>query len=550
MNIKKILLVDTPHFPRQEFEKVVGKNISQVFYAVQVKPVPIGLLYIATWLKHSFPGVDIKVLDMNNEMTIRVDNNYFRTHTLKQFYMEVFSDYLVKEQPNIVALQFQFSSSQHYMFDLIELTRKYNNGCKTVVGGNAATALADSLIENTKIDFVVRGEGELPMESICNYLSGKPSDLLGVVTKERRELDYDFVQDLDSIPYPDYELLIREKQWYFQQEGWGRKTYPDVFITDDLKYRTLAFLHSRGCPYQCIFCASHVVHGRKVRERSIQNIKNELTLYKEQYGINRVLANDDTFNLKKDRTVEILNLIAGLDMELVLPNNISMRVLDRDICEGFKKTRTKSLHIAIESGNQFIQDNVMKKRLNLNVTEKKVHLLREYNFWVRAYWVLGMPGESLETINDTIAYAQKLPVDWNVFHMATPLIGSEMYDMAVKGGYIVAQDQSNIHYERLSMDILKGQGISIQQVYNDANIRVNFLNNYNMNHGNYERAIGAFEDVARNYPFHSVAWYCLQKCYAATGDSVKAEQAAENLNRAIENTQGSELFHTYIEKVL
>jgi radical SAM superfamily enzyme YgiQ (UPF0313 family) len=339
-----------------------------------------------------------------------------------------------------------------------------------------------------------------------------------------------------------------DKEWYFNQLGWGRITYPDEWAEPGAVYRSAAFLHSRGCPYQCIFCASHVVHGRKLRQRSIENVREELTMYKEKYGINRVLANDDTFNFDKDRTLALCEIISGLGMELVLPNNISMRVLDDDICKAFKSTRTKSLHIAIESGNQEIQLKVMKKKLDLEDIRRKVHLLRKYNFWVRAYWVLGLPGETPKTVRDTIEYAASLPLDWNVFHMATPLVGSEMFDIAQRTGIMRYKDDTDIHYENLSMDVLEPYGVSIREVYDYANISVNFMDNHNMMNGELNRAVGAFKDVLRCYPFHAIGWHCLKQCYERMGDAQGLAEAEAGLDKALENPDGRAAFDKYVTR--
>ncbi len=96
------------------------------------------------------------------------------------------------------------------------------------------------------------------------------------------------------------------------------------------------------------------------------------------------------------------------------------------------------------------------------------------------------------------------------------------------------------------MDVLADSGTTIKDEYDAANIRVNFLENYNMRTGNYRRASGAFEDVVRNYPLHSIALYCLERCYAATGLVEKAAAARAALRHALANPEGRMLFEKHI----
>lgn len=551
MSVRTVLLVDVIQFPKSELLKVLGKDVHEVFYHYQIKPEPIGLLYVGAALKKERPDIEVKILDLNNLFSLAMEDNYFQTRSLDDFLREQFEPVLRRMRPEVVGLQYLFSASKEYVLHLAELTKKILPEAKVVIGGNAATAVSDALLKLPSVDYVLLGEGERPMVRLVNHIDaggeGDP-DIQGVAGKTVRSTERDLLDDLDEIPFPDFDLLLMDKEWYFNQLGWGRITYPDEWAEPGAVYRSAAFLHSRGCPYQCIFCASHVVHGRKLRQRSIENVREELTMYKEKYGINRVLANDDTFNFDKDRTLALCEIISGLGMELVLPNNISMRVLDDDICKAFKSTRTKSLHIAIESGNQEIQLKVMKKKLDLEDIRRKVHLLRKYNFWVRAYWVLGLPGETPKTVRDTIEYAASLPLDWNVFHMATPLVGSEMFDIAQRTGIMRYKDDTDIHYENLSMDVLEPYGVSIREVYDYANISVNFMDNHNMMNGELNRAVGAFKDVLRCYPFHAIGWHCLKQCYERMGDAQGLAEAEAGLDKALENPDGRAAFDKYVTR--
>jgi radical SAM superfamily enzyme YgiQ (UPF0313 family) len=549
MSAPTILLVDTIQFPPSEFAKILGKEVGSVFYHYQIKPFPLGLLYVASYLKQMNPDARVEVLDLNNTFSRCMETNYFRDHSLDDFLAKHFAPALHDLNPEVVGLQYLFSSSNGYVSTLAALTKKLLPSAAVVVGGNAATAVAGILLDDPHIDYVVRGEGERPFFRLVEHLAastpGEP-DIPGVWGKTLRSPALDLIDDLDDIPFLNLDLLLTDKEWYFNQLGWGRITYPEEWAEPGAQYRSLAFLHSRGCPFQCIFCASHVVHGRKLRQRSVDNVRQELEKYRTKYGINRILANDDTFNFDKERTLALCKIIADLGMELVLPNNISMRVLDEDICEAFKSTHTKSLHVAIESGNQDIQLKVMKKKLDLEDIRRKTHLLRRYNFWSRAYWVLGLPGENPQTVKDTIDYAASLPLDWNVFHMATPLTGSEMFEIATRDGLLTVQDASDIHYENLSMDVLRPYGMSIKDVYEYANISVNFLNNYNMTHGDTRRAVGAFKDVVKCYPFHAIAWSCLKRCYEDLGDEAGVTEASRGLDHALTNAEGRQLYEKYV----
>jgi len=197
-------------------------------------------------------------------------------------------------------------------------------------------------------------------------------------------------------------------------------------------YPAAVTITSRGCPYRCIFCAGATVSGKQVRFRSAENVLREIdSLY--QQGIREIIFLDDHFLANRKRAIKIMHGILrdykGLTWKCV---NVTAWLLDEEILRLMYKSGCNHITVSIESGNQEVLTNIVKKPINLEKIPEKLDLAKSIGFDIIANFVLGFPGETWEQIRGTIRYAQKLNVDIVNFHIATPLPKTELMDICLK----------------------------------------------------------------------------------------------------------------------
>lgn len=262
-----------------------------------------------------------------------------------------------------------------------------------VLGGVHATV---ATIDSLAFDAIVIGEGE---EAILKVL------------KEMKPGVYwngDRIVDLDAIPPLSYAIL-----YGFQP----RMSYG--------KHQTfMPLLISRGCPFHCSFC-SKAVFGNKYRTMSIDNVMREIKRLRHQFGFKEVKFYDDVFTLDKDRVVELSNRI-GDKVSWTCMTRVNL--VDRLTLKMMKDGGCYCVAYGIESADPSILKSITKN-IKLEQVEQAVRYSQEAGLKVIGYFMLGAPGETMETIKKTVDYAASLGIDYAQFSIATALPGSELYEL-------------------------------------------------------------------------------------------------------------------------
>ncbi len=203
---------------------------------------------------------------------------------------------------------------------------------------------------------------------------------------------------------------------------------------------------ARGCPYQCIFCGAAAVSGRKVRLRSADNVLSEIDHLHNGYGVNEVIFADDHFLASRARAIEIMKGIVsrglGITWKCV---NLNVWHLDRELLELMRESGCYQMTVSIESGNQHVLRNIIKKPGDLGKVPGMVGLAKELGFEVAANFVFGFPGETWDQIRETCRFAEKIEVDLVNFHIATPLPQTELMEIAEREGYVNSSGEDDVH---------------------------------------------------------------------------------------------------------
>ena len=543
----RVLFINPPSVPYTSVVHVLDKKIDKV---IQPIAMPMGILYLAATLERDIPGIEICIVDFAKalrefiaiEDRDQTDFDAFATRVLAN---QVPDDFV----PDAIGISILFSTAHKSTGHIADAVKRLWKEAPIVVGGMHATNAVEALLEMPSIDLVCRGEGESIIADLVNCMRGQndPESIQGVVGRKKFEAaastsgtvfeSAPLIDDLDEIPLPAWHLLPMSE--YVQSIG-SRVRRMDTIEQDG----EATIVTSRGCPFSCTFCASWTVHGRRMRFRSAANVVRELEILNERYGVNLVIPEDDLFTVKKTRIIELCNAVAERfngSIGFQFPNGLSVATLDEEVIDAMILMGMKLANIAIESGSDDVQRNIIKKNCSLDRARHVVQICRDRDIFTRCYFIIGFPGETLEHIEETLAFASSLPSDWNVFNIAAPLIGSEMYEqMLARGDIDETYNWDSAFFSERSFDTKEITADRLKQVVYSANIKINFFNNHSMRTGNYHRAISVFQEILHGYPHHLIAQYCIGLAQRGLGDEQGFQESLAACNRMLDD-QTSEM---------
>lgn len=304
---------------------------------------------------------------------------------------------------------------------------KENSYSYTVLGGIHPTVAPHETIQSKYVDFVVRGEGEATIVELIRALSEKRDfgHIDGLVYKRNGDIKFNkdrgLITDLDSIPFPSHHLYKSRKY-----------AYPDAISSN-----VLPIITSRGCPAGCTYCSTKNIFSRKFRARSPENVVNEIELLINKYGVGEIHIWDDNFTTIKGRVFKIRDEIARrkIRIKFAFPNGIRADFLDKDVLSSLKAMGTYSVSIGVESGSQEMLDR-SKKGVKLKQIETTFKLIKEFGLSTWGFFMFGLPGETPDSIQETIDFAVKLNPDIAKFHILQPYPGTEVFEEFKREGLI------------------------------------------------------------------------------------------------------------------
>jgi radical SAM superfamily enzyme YgiQ (UPF0313 family) len=340
---------------------------------------------------------------------------------------------------------------------LIARLLKRNSPFSTIVlGGVHPTVLPEQVLQEPAVDVVVRGEGELTIRDLA---SGKPLQQIDGISfrtcdSVERNPDRELVSDLDSLPFPAYHLLPMDR---YRPAAGAAKRLPASSV-----------LATRGCPGKCTFC--YRIFGSRLRVRSGRNVAQEVRMLHERYKINEICFYDDTFTVVGH---EVRNFCAALqEMKLHIHWSCFSRIdnFDESTFRAMKQAGCHQVMYGIESGDPEILRGI-KKRVNADSVEYVVRKTKEIGIEVRAAFILGNPGETEFTLENTIRYAIDLNPDLALFNIATPYPGTEMFEWAEKNNYLITKNWDDYNLSTPVMELPTVSSTKVLEYYKMAHRR-------------------------------------------------------------------------------
>ncbi|MDI9577037.1 MAG: radical SAM protein [Thermoproteota archaeon] len=415
--------------------KILLINPPQTFYPGSEPPagnLPLGLMYIAAVLRKA--GYEVEILDAFMTEKDFCDNG--ETVNVGLSFEEIKQE-VETRKPDIVGLAGPFTSQIENTIKTSNIIKEVNPDIITVVGGPHVTLIPKEFLEeNPNFDVVVTGEGEYAMLEIAQYIEGKKQleEIQGIAYRKNGKIILNprrpFIKDLDELPYPAYDLVNMEK--YLNSKKIGYRSFQN---------RAISMVTSRGCPFNCCFCAVHLHMGQLFRAHSAKYVLDHVEYVVDKYKVKNVFFEDDNLTLDIKRFEAICDGLIERKIKVgwETPNGVRADFLNLDLLKKMKKSGCKSVFVGVESGDQRILDDVICKSLDLNRVVEFAKNSRKIGLKTGAFYIIGFPGETKENMQKTVDFALMLKREYDVgmhLFMATPSYGTRLYEECKTKGYI------------------------------------------------------------------------------------------------------------------
>lgn len=355
-------------------------------HAEDVRVVPIGLYYIGALLKEN--NYDVEILNWHNvnKTPQKIEE------TLKE------------RKPDVIGFSI-VHANRWGGIDISKIAKQILPGVKIVFGGIGTTFLWEQLLTHFKeIDFAVLGEGEY------SFLN-----LIRCIEKE----NYDGINKIDGIAFRKGGKVVKTSSAEVIQEL-DRLPMPSKYF--ELQH----MISSRGCPANCTFCGSPQFWGHKVRFHSPEYFVEQMEqLYHK--GITFFYVSDDTFTMRKDRVIQICKKIIEKDLKITWFAISRVNYVNEEMLYWMRKAGCIQISYGVESGSEKIR-NMLNKNIKTDDIRRAFTLTTMYGILARAYFIYGSPGESWETIQETIDLICEIKPLSIIFYILDIFPGTALYE--------------------------------------------------------------------------------------------------------------------------
>ena len=415
--------------------KILLINPPQTFFPGSDLPsanLPLGLLYVAAVLDEA--GCKPEILD-----AFTTDSSFRKIGDITEVGMpyEKIEEEIRRRKPDIVGIANPFTCQVEHAVRVANIVKEVDPSILTVVGGPHVTVVPAEFLEDAKnVDIVAIGEGEYTMLDIVRFSEGKKkiNEVQGIAHRVKGKVILNssrpFNEKLDELPYPAYHLVDMEQ--YLS---------PKTIEYRSFQSRALSMITSRGCPFNCSFCSVHLHMGKTFRAHSVDYVVKHIEHVVNEYHVKTIYFEDDNLTFDIERFEAICDKIIERDIKFQweTPNGVRADYLTLDILKKMKKTGCQSVFVGVESGDQYVLDNIIGKSLKLKNVIKFAEMSKKVGLRTAAFYIIGFPGETKETMRNTVEFALMMKRKYDVgMHLlfATPSYGTRLYEECKEKGYI------------------------------------------------------------------------------------------------------------------
>jgi len=383
--------------------------MAKILFVQELAQFHIGIAYLSAVLKKNGHECDLLIANLE-----------------KDFYKSIKA-----YKPDVLACSV-ITGNQEWFLKVAGKAKK-STKCKVIFGGPHPTFFPE-IIEHKEIDYVCVGEGEYALLELANRIDRKEKtdDIPNIWSKNNGKIIKNPVRcltgNLDELPFPDRDIFMKYKIL--------KNSNQQIFIT------------TRGCPYACTFCFNHALKkiyegkGNYLRRRSVKNVLEELVHVKEKYGYKEVYFQDDTFVLDKKWIVELLKEYRK-KINVPFVCLVRANLLDRKVVTEFKKSGCRCVYFGIETGNEQLRNQLLKKALYNKDIVRAAKLLHKYKIKFRTYNMLGLPDETLDNAFETLYLNVAIKTDYPWCSIFQPYPSTELGKYAIAKGYVSADFNEN-----------------------------------------------------------------------------------------------------------
>lgn len=416
---------------------------------LELGQAPLGLAYVGGYLKDR--GVDVKLRDLEFDpelSTLGIEG------------------ILRKERPRVVGIS-STTPQMRAALQIARACRRVDPKIQVVIGGPHASALPEETAGYSEIDAVCVGEGEDTLLELVAQ-GGPRRGIAGLVyrdgdgatiTTEPRKV----FEDINDLPLPLYEDLPVDKY------GMAHRGH------------SMQILTGRGCPYTCSFCASVAVRGRSYRTRNADSVVAELRRWIGKYDATHFDFLEETFSTYKQRVVDLCRGIVDSGLRIDWTTSSRADRIDHEILSAMKAAGCTEIAIGVESGDEQILARAAKG-VKLAEIKRAFAMIKDYGIATYGYFILGLPYETEQTLQNTIDFAIELDIDYAQFSILIPLPGTEVWHLAEEGRVIknLAKDWGEYNFYNdpiIASEHLDGETLQryYRQAYRRYYIRPRFI---------------------------------------------------------------------------
>ncbi len=432
-----IMLIDPPYTSLKGVPADCGYNIGLTSLAAYVRRAGFEVGVIMGDLLMDFPSIFDTWSADQGENNINLITGYdegqrnFETiigdkdHSV----WKKLAEFIRKYNPDVVGIS--YLTPVRYPFETVaRLVKKINPEIKVVAGGPHPTFCSEQVMENQNVDYVIKGEGEIPLLQLLRELKKDIPRLDTVSGLSYRDREGNLhsnapggmIANLDELPFAARDLVLNSDY----------DVYP-VHCTST----------ARGCPYTCSFCADKKIWGGRLRRRSIDNVIEELALLKDAYTIKSIDFVDGTFTYDRKYLETFCNKLIDLNLDIKWRCCARYDNLDEEILKVMKQSGCVGVLFGLESGSDRIL-NAIDKKITVDLILKVSEMVHQSGIPSITSILIGIPGEDKDDMQATIKLMRSIKTDFFEVNSYTPLPGSRLYDISTD------EDKYNVDWLRVS----------------------------------------------------------------------------------------------------
>ncbi len=404
-----------------------------IWHGVKSAMPPLGLLSIAAFLESR--QIRVAIIDVHVETLSAAE----------------LADRIREYRPRVVGISVMTATAVA-AHKVAVIAKETWPECLVVMGGVHAEAMPDEALRNSRVDLVVRGDGEFTLWRIAR---GEPIETInGVSYRTGDQIVHnppaEIIMDLDALPFPAYHLVPMEK--YYPAIG-AYKRLPAINM-----------LMTRGCPGKCTFCNSAET---TLRSRSARHMVEEIIELKRRYGIREIQFYDDTFTVNKRNVLEFCRLMVEKNVDVTWNAFARTDCFSEEMGRTMKAAGCHQVMFGVESGDEEMLRNI-EKPISLERTRKAVQIAKKVGLEVRAAFIFGGMGETVESMRRTIEYSLELDSDITIYNICTPYPGTKLFKWAKENGYLKTEDWTEYELSTFLLNLPTVTETEIMEHYNLA----------------------------------------------------------------------------------